>query len=114
MSKRSTSLRMFGVIATLCAGLLLAGCGGEGTSTSCDLTSCTVTFDRGVDARVEILGVSAELVGVEGDTVTLEVAGAQVQARLNEPIQVEGFQVEVQKVTDSEVVVRISQGGSGG
>jgi hypothetical protein len=92
-------------------GLALAGCGGEGTTTNCTLDSCTVTFDRSVDAKAEILGVEARLVKVEGQDVTLEVAGTEVTAPLGRPVDVEGFQVEVQEVTDSEVKVKISTGG---
>lgn len=94
-------------------GLALAGCGGEGTTTSCTLDSCTVTFDRSVDAKAEILGVEARLVKVKGEDVTLEVAGTEVTAPLGQPIDVEGFQVEVQEITDSEVKVKISTGGGG-
>lgn len=94
-------------------GLALAGCGGEGTTTDCTLDSCTVTFDRSVDAKAEILGMEARLVKVKGQDVTLEVAGTEVTAPLGQPIDVEGFQVEVQEVTDSEVKVKISTGGGG-
>lgn len=105
--------RLSGALLVLFAGLLLAGCGGEGSSTSCDLDSCTVTFERGVDAEVKILGVKAKLVEVKGENVTLEVAGSEVTAKVGEPVEVQGFQVEVQEVTDSEVKVKISQGGGG-
>lgn len=94
-------------------GLALTGCGGEGTTTNCTLDSCTVTFDRSVDAKAEILGVEARLVKVKGQDVTLEVAGTEVTAPLGQPVDVEGFQVEVQEVTDSEVKVKISAGGGG-
>jgi len=95
-------------------GLALAGCGGEGTTTNCTLDSCTVTFDRSVDAKAEILGVEARLVKVKRQDVTLEVAGTEVTAPIGQPVDVEGFQVEVQEVTDSEVKVKISAGGGGG
>jgi hypothetical protein len=101
------------VVLALLFGLALTGCGGEGTSTSCTLDSCTVTFDRGVDAKAEVLGVEARLVKVEGQDVTLEVAGSEVTAPVGKPVDVEGFQVEVQEVTDSDVKVKISAGGSG-
>lgn len=94
-------------------GLALTGCGGEGTTTNCTLDSCTVTFDRSVDAKASVLGVEARLVKVKGQDVTLEVAGTEVTAPLGQPVDVEGFQVEVQKVTDTEVKVKISAGGGG-
>jgi hypothetical protein len=92
-------------------GLALTGCGGEGTTTNCTLDSCTVTFDRSVDAKAQILGVEARLVKVKGKDVTLEVAGTEVTAPVGQPVDVNGFQVEVQEVTDSEVKVKISGGG---
>lgn len=108
--RRSLPTRLSGALLVLLAGLLLAGCGGEGSSTSCDLNSCTVTFERGANAEVEVL-VKAKLVEVKGENVTLEVAGNEVTAKVGEPVEVQGFQVEVQEVTDSEVKVEISQGG---
>ncbi|MGH3660430.1 MAG: hypothetical protein ACRDTQ_01035 [Micromonosporaceae bacterium] len=101
------------MFAALLMGLALVGCGGEGTSTDCNLNSCTVTFDRSVDAKAEVLGVEAKLVGVKGQDVTLEVAGNEVTAPVGQPVDVEGFKVEVTEVTDSEVVVKISGGGGG-
>jgi hypothetical protein len=110
---KSQLFRLLGVVFALLFGLALAGCGGEGSSTSCNLNSCTVTFERGVDAKAEILGVEARLVRVKGEDVTLEVAGTEVTAPLGQPVDVEGFQVEVQEVTESDVKVKISAGGSG-
>ena len=104
---------LLGLIVALFAGLLLVGCGGEGTTTSCDLQSCTVTFDRGVDAKVEVLNVEVKLVKVEGQNVTLEIAGNEVTAPVGQSVEVSGFQVEVQEVTDSEVKVRIEGSGGG-
>lgn len=106
--------RVAGVFVATLLSVPLAGCGGEGTSTQCSLTECTVTLQRGVDAQVGILGADVRLVDVAGDVVTLEVAGSQVQLRVNEGVQVAGFQVELVELTDSEAVVRISQGGEGG
>ena len=110
---KSPPFRLLGAAVVLLVGLTLAGCGGEGTSTSCNLDSCTVTFERGVDAKAEILGVEARLVRVKGEDVTLEVAGSEVTAPLGQPVNVEGFQVEVKEVTESDVKVKISAGGGG-
>lgn len=109
---KSSRFRFAGVLVALVFGLALAGCGGEGTTTSCSLdSSCTVTFDRGVDAEAQILGVEARLVKVEGSDVTIEVAGEQVTAPVGQPVNAGDFQVEVEEVTDSEVKVKISAGG---
>ncbi len=90
----------------------LAACGGENSRTSCDVDSCTVTFDRGVDASASILGVKAELVKVQGDLVTLKIAGQQVTVPVGDGEQeAEGFNVSVQSVTEDNVVVKISNAG---
>ena len=90
----------------------LAACGGENSRTSCDVDSCTITFDRGVDASASILGVKAELVKVQGDLVTLKIAGQQVTVPVGDGEQeAEGFNVSVQSVTQDNVVVKISNAG---
>lgn len=88
-----------------------AACGGENSSTDCGLNSCTVTFDRGVDASASILGVKAELVGVQGQMVTLKIAGQTVTVPVGEGEQSEGFNVSVESVTKDQVVVKISNTG---
>ncbi len=102
------------LVVALLAMAPLAACGGESSSTRCSLTECTVTLDRGVDAGVGILGVDVRLVGVSGDVVTLDINGQQVQLRVGEGVQVAGFQVVLQELTDREAVVVISQGGGDG
>lgn len=89
----------------------VAACGGENSTTDCGVNSCTVTFDRGVDASASILGVKAELVKVQGQMVTLKVAGQTVTVPVGEGEQAEGFNVSVQSVTKDNVVVKISSGG---
>ncbi|WP_067795727.1 hypothetical protein [Actinomadura formosensis] len=89
----------------------VAACGGENSKTSCDVNSCTVTFDRGVDASASVLGVKAELVSVQGETVTLKIAGQTVTVPVGDGEQAEGFTVSVQSVTKDNVVVKISNNG---
>ncbi|TDC54689.1 hypothetical protein E1281_15780 [Actinomadura sp. KC345] len=91
-----------------------AACGGENTTTDCGVNSCTVTFDRGVEASASILGVKAELVKVEGQMVTLKVGGQTVTVPVGEGEQSEGFDIAVQSVTEDQVVVKISGGGGEG
>lgn len=102
------------LVAAVLALAPLTACGGESTSTQCSLTQCTVTLQRGVDASAGILGVELRLVDVSGDVVTLDVGGQQVQLRVDQGVQVGGFQVVLQELTDTEVVVAISQGGGDG
>ncbi|WP_242902069.1 hypothetical protein [Actinomadura terrae] len=89
----------------------LAACDGENTKTDCNTNSCTVTFDRGVDASASILGVKAELVDVKGENVTLKIAGQRVTVPVGDGQQSDGFDVSVQSVTDDHVVVKISHNG---
>ncbi|MBW8481066.1 hypothetical protein [Actinomadura parmotrematis] len=85
-----------------------AACGGEHSSTRCGGNACTVTFDRGVDASASILGVKAELVGVQNQTVTVRIAGQRVDVPVGASEEVAGFGVAAQSVTKDHVVVRIT------
>lgn len=88
---------------------LLAGC-GEGSDTECGLDQCTVTFERGVDAKASVLGIDAELVKVEGDKATIRVAGEELTLTVGQQgAQAEGFDVTLESVTDTQVKVKISR-----
>lgn len=113
MTSRNVLLRS-AAARLLAGGLLgfavLAGCGSEGADTSCGLDQCTVTFQRGVQASADILGVQAKLIGAEGDRVTVEVAGERLQLSVGQQAtQVGGLQVSLVSVTDSEIAVRIAR-----
>jgi hypothetical protein len=90
---------------------LLGGCSSsEGASTDCGLDQCTVTFDRGVEGTVSVLGVDAKLIGADGDQVTVEVAGEQLSLTVGQQAaQVGGLAVSVESVTDTEVAIRIAR-----
>lgn len=100
--------------------VLLAGCGsggdggsgtgsgGGGSATNCDLSGCTITFPRGGNGEVSVLGIEARLVGVDGGSARIEVAGQTIVVPVGGTTQVEGVTVGVERVTDSEVVVRVS------
>lgn len=94
----------------------VVGCGGDssGAQTDCSLNGCTVTFDRGVDARASILGIEAKLISVKGDQVTLEVGGQRVSVPAGGEGQAEGFNVSVEEITQEHVKVRIAAGGGDG
>lgn len=107
--------RTKGVGALAAAGALtaalLAGCGGgdeDGTKTTCTLNSCTVTFDRGVDASASVLGVEAKLVSVENSQATIRLAGQQVTIPVGQDTSSGGLNVAVQSITTDQVVVSIS------
>jgi len=97
--------------ATLAGAGLLAGCGGDGADVSCNLNSCTVTMDRGVDANASVLGVDITLKGVANDQVTLDVEGNSVTLPINAngSTQVGGLNVTVQSVTSDKVVLQVTQ-----
>ncbi len=103
--------RAAGLLAGLTLGAaLLVGCSSEGASTDCALDACTVTFDRGVEARASILGIEARLVGAQDDRVTIEVGGEQVSLTVGQQAtEVGGLGVILDSVTDSEVKVTISR-----
>jgi hypothetical protein len=89
---------------------VLAGCSSNGASTSCGMNACTVTFDRGVDASASVLGVDAKLVGVQGETVTVDVAGQRLSMTAGQQAaQVGGLSVTLESVTDKQAVVRITK-----
>ncbi len=98
--------------AALAGAGLLAGCSSEGADVSCNLNSCTVTMDRGVDASASVLGVDITLEGVANDQVTLDVEGNRVSVPVNAEggTQVGGVSVTVQEVTGDKVVLQVTQG----
>jgi hypothetical protein len=105
-----TSSRIRLIVAVPLAALTLAlaaGCSSD--NASCNGTTCTITFDRGVDAKASILGVDAELVSVNGQNVNLKIAGQQVTVPLNDDQTSGNFNVRVTSVTKDNVVVTISQ-----
>jgi hypothetical protein len=86
----------------------LAGCGGSGTS--CGTDGCTVTFPRTGRSEVSVLGVTARLVRVDSDIAQVEVAGQTVQVPVGATTEVaNGLRVGVDRITDTEVVVKISK-----
>lgn len=101
-------------VASLAAGLalglaVLTGCSSEGASVDCGIDACIVTFDRGVEASVNILGVEARLIGVEGDLVTIEVAGERLSlTRDQQAVQVAGVWVSVHSANSEQVAIRVS------
>lgn len=101
------------LLAALGTGAALTACGGTGTDTKCSTSSCTVTFDRGVDAEVSILGLKAELVRVNGQQATVEVGGQSVTLPVGETQQGGDTTVAVKKITEENVVVEFSVGGGG-
>ncbi|NUS42939.1 MAG: hypothetical protein HOQ24_04530 [Mycobacteriaceae bacterium] len=105
---RSLALSLFAVPALL--GLTGCSADGPGTKSDCDLTGCTVTFDRGVDASVKVLGVEAKVVAVNGNTVTMKVGNQQVDVPVGETEPSNGMSVTVKELTNDKVTVKIATG----
>ncbi|MGW0435542.1 hypothetical protein ACWDV4_23760 [Micromonospora sp. NPDC003197] len=103
--------RTAGLFAGLALGLaVLTGCSSEGASTDCGVDACTVTFDRGVDARASVLGVEAKLIGVDNDRATIEVAGEQLILTVGQQAaEVGGLSVVLESVTEDTIAVRIAR-----
>lgn len=117
------------LVLALVAAALLAGCGGgqggsagdsgdssgggsggdRSSATTCDLGGCTITFPRDGTGTVSVFGVEAQLVGVDAGSARIEVAGQTITIPVGGTTQAEGFTVGVERVTDSEVVVRVSR-----
>ncbi len=83
---------------------------GPGTTSECTVSGCTVTFDRGVNAKASVLGIDAELVAVNGNIVTLRIGGQEVTVPAGESQPAQGMDVRVSEVTDEKVVVVLSTG----
>jgi len=113
MSRRSASVLVRVVLSLLLAtaGAALAGCSGDGADVSCNLESCTVTMDRGVDAKATVLGVEVKLLAVADEQLSLEVAGQKVSVPVNATTSTEagGLEVKVQKVTGDQVVLQVTR-----
>jgi hypothetical protein len=95
------------LLSVVAAVVLVAGCGGQGSQTDCGLDGCTITFQRSGQAAVSVLGIEARLVGVQEGSAQLEVAGQTVTVPVGGEAQADGFTVGVERVTESDVVVRV-------
>ena len=77
----------------------------------CRLDACTVTIDREVNASASVLGVEAKFVSADADTVTLDVAGEQVQlTKGQQAVDVGGLQVSLDGVTADAVTFQVMRG----
>ena len=108
----SPARRAATVLAAAVLGLAaLTACSSD--NVSCGVDQCTVTLDRGVDASATVLGIEARVVAVEGDLVTVEVAGEQLQLTTGQQAaEVGGLMVSVQKVTADDIQLRVSRAAS--
>jgi hypothetical protein len=103
----TTLTRRFAAVAAAAVLALggLSACSSD--NVDCTTNACTVTFDRGVEAKSSVLGVDVKLLGVENGVVRLDVGGTTVSVPVDGSAEAQGFDITVEKVTDAEVVVRI-------
>lgn len=98
------------LVCSVLPGAVACSAAGPGAKSECDLSGCVITFDRGVHAKIGVLGVDAELTAVEGNMVTVTVAGQEVTVPVGESRQAGGMNLTVQEVTAEQVVVEIATG----
>lgn len=81
---------------------LLAGCSSD--NVDCGLDQCTVTLDRSTSASASVLGVEAKFVSADANTVTLDIAGEQIQlTKGQQAVDVGGLRVSLDSVTADTV-----------
>jgi hypothetical protein len=87
---------------------LLTGCSSD--NVSCGLDQCTVTMDRSTSASASVLGVEAKFVSADANTVTLEIAGEQVQlTKGQQAVDVAGLQVSLDSITADQIGFVVSR-----
>ncbi len=106
---KTTAPRLAALFASAALGLaVLTGCSSD--NVDCGLDACTVTIDRTVNASASVLGVEAKFVSADADTVTLEVAGEQVQlTKGQQAVDVGGLAVSLDGVTDDKVTFQVAR-----
>jgi hypothetical protein len=106
---KTTAPRLAALLAAAALALgVLAGCGND--NVNCSLDACTVTIDRTVNASASVLGVEARFISADADTVTLEVAGEQIQlTKGQQAVDVAGLQVSLDGITSDAVNLQISR-----
>jgi hypothetical protein len=107
---KTTAPRLAALSAAALLGVaVLGGCSSD--NVDCRLDACTVTIDREVNASASVLGVEAKFVSADADTVTLDVAGEQVQlTKGQQAVDVGGLQVSLDGVTADAVTFQVMRG----
>lgn len=108
-SRAARPRRAARLLAATALGLaVLSGCTSE--NVDCGLDACTVTLDKSVDASASVLGVEAKFVSANDNTVTLEVAGEQLQLTTGQAAaEVAGLQVALDSVNADTVTFKVSK-----
>jgi hypothetical protein len=106
---KTTAPRVAALLASAALGLaVLSGCSND--NVSCTLDACTVTIDRSVNASASVLGVEAKLISADDNTVTLEVAGEQIQlSKGQQAVDVAGLRVSLDSITSDAVNLQVAR-----
>ena len=106
---KTTAPRLAALFASAALGLaVLTGCSSD--NVDCSLDACTVTLDRTVNASASVLGVEAKFISADANTVTLEVAGEQIQlTKGQQAVNVGGLQVSLDSITDSTIGIQVAR-----
>lgn len=106
---KTSAPRLAALFASVALGLaVLTGCSSD--NVDCSLDACKVTLDRTVNASASVLGVEAKFISADADTVTLEVAGEQIQlTKGQQAVSVGGLQVSLDSITDSNVGIQVAR-----
>jgi hypothetical protein len=106
---KTTASRRAALLTTAILALgPLAACSND--NVDCGLNQCTVTIQRETNASVSVLGVDAKFISADQNTVTLEVAGEQIQlTKGQQAVEVAGLQVALNTVTQDDVSFQVSR-----
>ena len=106
---KTTTPRLAALLASAALGLaVLSGCSND--NVSCTLDACTVAIDRSTDASVSVLGVEAKFISADANTVTLEVAGEQIQlTKGQQAVDVAGLRVSLDSITPDAVNLQVAR-----
>jgi hypothetical protein len=106
---KTTAPRLAALFTSAALGLaVLTGCSSD--NVDCSLDACTVTLDRTVNASASVLGVEAKFISADANTVTLEVAGEQIQlTKGQQAVDVGGLQVSLDSITDDNVGIQVAR-----
>ena len=108
---KTTAPRLATLITSALLGIaVLSGCSNE--NVDCGLNACTVTIQRETNASASFLGVEAKFISADQDTVTLEVAGEQIQlTKGQQAVEVAGLQVTLDSVTADAIGLEVATAG---
>ena len=106
---KTTASRRAALLTTAILALgPLAACSND--NVDCGLNQCTVTIQRETNASASVLGVEAKFISADQNTVTLEVAGEQIQlTKGQQAVEVAGLQVSLDSVNQSDVSFQVSR-----